>query len=138
MSNYNTCLPVIRLIYCIGKAHDRMSEMADVTNKTGKSSQKHVEPLRGTAGAKTSVETTAGDLNSLRDLNSRAMPESLAAEAAVLGSMVIDPVCIGHVVEILNRDAFYRIEHQLVYDAIIALYEKNRGEGKKRQSEAQG
>ncbi len=57
------------------------------------------------------------------------MPESLAAEAAVLGSMIIDPACIGQVVEMLNRDSFYRIEHQLIYDAIIALYEKNRGEG---------
>ena len=57
------------------------------------------------------------------------MPESLAAEAAVLGSMVIDPVCIGQVVEMLGRDSFYRVEHQLIYDAIITLYEKNRGEG---------
>ncbi|MBN2019603.1 MAG: replicative DNA helicase [Sedimentisphaerales bacterium] len=90
--------------------------MADaVKDKTGKSSQKRVEPLR-------SQETAAG-------LNARAMPESLAAEAAVLGSMVIDPVCTGQVVEILSRDSFYRIEHQLIYDAIVALYEKNRGEG---------
>jgi replicative DNA helicase len=57
------------------------------------------------------------------------MPESLASEAAVLGSMIIDPASIGQVVEILNRDAFYRVEHQLIYDAAIALYEKNRGEG---------
>jgi len=62
-------------------------------------------------------------------LTGRMMPESLAAEAAVLGSMVIDPVCIGQVVEMLGRDSFYRVEHQLIYDAIIALYEKNRGEG---------
>jgi len=62
-------------------------------------------------------------------LTSRVMPESLAAEAGVLGSMIIDPACIGQVVEMLNRDAFYRIENQLIYDAIIALYEKNRGEG---------
>jgi replicative DNA helicase len=60
---------------------------------------------------------------------SRSMPESLAAEAAVLGSMIIDPVCIGLVVEQLDRNAFYRVQHQLVFDAIIALYEKNRGVG---------
>ena len=62
-------------------------------------------------------------------LTGRMMPESLAAEAAVLGSMVIDPVCIGQVVEMLSRDSFYRVEHQLIYDAIVALYEKNRGDG---------
>ncbi|MGA2070982.1 MAG: replicative DNA helicase [Sedimentisphaerales bacterium] len=64
---------------------------------------------------------------SFDSLTSRMMPESLAAEAAVLGSMIIDPICIGHVVEMLSRDSFYRVEHQLIYDAIISLYEKNKG-----------
>jgi replicative DNA helicase len=59
----------------------------------------------------------------------RSMPESLAAEAAVLGSMIVDPRCIGDVVELLNRHAFYHSEHQMLFDAIISLYEKNRGEG---------
>jgi len=58
----------------------------------------------------------------------RSMPESLAAEAAVLGSMIIDPACIGDVVEQVKTDAFYRIENQLIFDAIVALYEKNKGE----------
>ena len=59
----------------------------------------------------------------------RSMPESLAAEAGVLGSMIIDPVCISDVVEKIKTDAFYRIEHQMMFDAIVALYEKNKGEG---------
>ncbi len=59
----------------------------------------------------------------------RSMPESLAAEAAVLGSMLIDPECIGQVVEILECDAFYRIEHRYIFDALIGLYEKNKGVG---------
>jgi replicative DNA helicase len=59
----------------------------------------------------------------------RSMPESLAAEAAVLGSMLIDPECIGDVVEIVERDAFYRIEHRHIFDALITLYEKNKGIG---------
>jgi len=59
----------------------------------------------------------------------RAMPESLAAEAAVLGSMIIDPQCIGLVVEMLTKDAFYRLENQLIFDAVVGLYEKNRGVG---------
>jgi replicative DNA helicase len=58
----------------------------------------------------------------------RSMPESLAAEAAVLGSMIIDPNCISEVVEQLKADAFYRIEHQMIFDALVSLYEKNRGE----------
>ena len=59
----------------------------------------------------------------------RGMPESLAAEAAVLGSMIIDPECIGQVVELLGRDAFYRTEHRYIFDALIGLYEKNKGIG---------
>jgi replicative DNA helicase len=59
----------------------------------------------------------------------RSMPESLAAEAAVLGSMLIDPECIGDVVEQLTTEAFYRIEHRYIYDALISLYEKNKGVG---------
>jgi len=61
-------------------------------------------------------------------LTNRTMPESLAAEAAVLGSMIIDPVCISQVVEQLDRTAFYRVEHQKIFDAIISLYERNRGQ----------
>ncbi len=59
----------------------------------------------------------------------RGMPESLSAEAAVLGSMLIDPECIGDVIETVKIDAFYRIEHQYIYDAIVTLYEKNRSHG---------
>ncbi len=61
-------------------------------------------------------------------LVSRSMPESLAAEAAVLGSMIIDPECIGEVVEHLQASDFYRTEHQIIFAALVALYEKNRGE----------
>ena len=57
------------------------------------------------------------------------MPESLAAEAAVLGSMIIDPECIGQAVELLGSDCFYRLEHRLIFDALIGLYEQNRSGG---------
>jgi replicative DNA helicase len=59
----------------------------------------------------------------------RVMPESASAEAAVLGSMIQDPECISEVVEQLQADSFYRIENQMIFEAVISLYEKNRGEG---------
>jgi replicative DNA helicase len=59
----------------------------------------------------------------------RSMPQDLGAEAAVLGSMIVDPRCIGDVIEVLKRDAFYHSEHQLIFDVVLALFEKNRGEG---------
>ncbi|MHC4645773.1 MAG: replicative DNA helicase [Planctomycetota bacterium] len=61
-------------------------------------------------------------------LVSRSVPESVAAEAAVLGSMIIDPECIGEVVEQLKANDFYRTEHQIIFSALVALYEKNKGE----------
>ena len=64
-------------------------------------------------------------------LATRSMPESLAAEAAVLGSMIVDPECINDVIDKLKvePDPFYRIEHQMIFEALIALYERNKGEG---------
>jgi len=56
----------------------------------------------------------------------RTMPESLAAEAAVLGSMIIDPECIDEVVEQVSSNAFYRLEHQMIFDALVGLYENSR------------
>jgi replicative DNA helicase len=55
----------------------------------------------------------------------RAMPESLSAEAAVLGSMLIDPECIGSVIEAVGASAFYRHEHQLIFEALVSLFESN-------------
>ena len=81
---------------------------------------------------KASVSGKASGVTRLRGDNSvgaRSMPESLAAEAAVLGSMIIDPECIGEVVEFMETSAFYRIEHRMIFDALVGLYEKNRGEG---------
>jgi replicative DNA helicase len=66
----------------------------------------------------TGAESAGGSL--------RGMPESLAAEAAVLGSMIVGPECISEVVEHLKTNAFYRIEHQMIFDALVALYEKNK------------
>jgi replicative DNA helicase len=80
------------------------------------------------------VEKPAASVNAPPDVSGprapvRTMPESLAAEAAVLGSMLIDPECIADAVELLDRDAFYRMEHRHIFDALISLYEKNKGVG---------
>ncbi len=80
------------------------------------------KPIKESGGAKVAKVASRGEL-----LATRHMPESLAAEAAVLGSMIIDPECIGQVVEQLGTDAFYRLEHRYVFDALVGLYEKNRG-----------
>ena len=55
----------------------------------------------------------------------RGMPESLEAEAAVLGSMILDRECIGQVIQLITTEAFYRPEHREIFDALVALYESN-------------
>ncbi|MBN1788045.1 MAG: replicative DNA helicase [Sedimentisphaerales bacterium] len=54
----------------------------------------------------------------------RTMPQSLEAEAALLGSMLLDPECIGLVVQRVKTEAFYRLEHQMMFDAVVGLWEK--------------
>lgn len=52
--------------------------------------------------------------------------EDLKAEAVVLGSMMIDPDCIGLVLTHLPRtEAFYWVQHRIIYEAIAMLYHRN-------------
>ncbi len=78
-----------------------------------------------TTKARKNNEAAASTLNKSEPLKGRSMPESLEAEAAVLGSMILDRECIGLVVQILQTDSFYRSEHQMIFDALVILYEQN-------------
>jgi replicative DNA helicase len=80
------------------------------------------------AGKERRYRTGAAGGSDASALAARSMPESLEAEAAVLGSMIIDPACISNVVEILRAEAFYRTEHRMMFDALVGLYEKSIGD----------
>ncbi len=54
--------------------------------------------------------------------------ESLAAEAAVLGSMMIDDEALAAVADKLKSEDFFRIEHQIIFEALVRLYNKNSGQ----------
>ena len=58
----------------------------------------------------------------------RQMPVSPAAEAAVLASMIIDPGCIGDVIERIQGESFYRAEHGMIFDALLKLYQDHAAE----------
>lgn len=78
--------------------------------------------------AKTTKSDIAVSKQAIQDaLISKAMPESLEAEAAVLGSMMLDNQCIGDVIQHLNSASFYRIEHQIIFDALLTLFERGGG-----------
>lgn len=56
------------------------------------------------------------------ELLSRQLPQSLEAEQAVIGSMLIDPACIAEVIELLHPDDFYAEEHQRIFETIYSMF----------------
>ncbi|GAH45066.1 unnamed protein product, partial [marine sediment metagenome] len=98
----------------------------ETESKKVRSQGQKIETVKPVSGASRKLEgSVRAKSNVAGNLTVRSMPESLSAEAAVLGSMMIDPECIGDVIEIVKQDSFYRTEHQYIFDAIIALYEKH-------------
>jgi replicative DNA helicase len=81
--------------------------------------------VRQTQNKKAQADERTNSSTSSKLIAGRTMPESLEAEAAVLGSMMLDPECIGLVVQKIRTEVFYRLEHQMMFDAIIALWEKS-------------
>jgi len=57
-------------------------------------------------------------------MSERELPANLEAEEGVLGSLLIDPETIVHVVDILTPLDFYRNAHQLIYAAILTLHNR--------------
>jgi replicative DNA helicase len=53
----------------------------------------------------------------------RLPPHSLEAEEAILGSLLIDPDAIFEVNSFLRPNAFYRVQNQWIYEAILSLNE---------------
>lgn len=58
-----------------------------------------------------------------QSLQGRKIPASPEAEAAALGSMILDPLCIGRVIEQLTAESFSLPEHQMIFEALIKLFE---------------
>jgi replicative DNA helicase len=52
-------------------------------------------------------------------------PQALDAERSVLAAMLLDAEAVGRAVETITSRVFYRTSHQKIYEAIVALYERN-------------
>jgi len=52
-------------------------------------------------------------------------PQSIDAEIAILGSMLIEEEAIAKAIEIIDENAFYRETHRIIYKTIIELFSKN-------------
>ncbi len=55
----------------------------------------------------------------------RMPPQAIEEEKAVLGSMLIDKEAVNKTIEILDSSAFYKSQHQRIFEAAVVLYEKN-------------
>ncbi len=56
----------------------------------------------------------------------RLPPQSVEAEQAVLGGLMLAPDAFDRIADVLTDDDFYRRDHQLIFRAIRELAEKNR------------
>ena len=54
----------------------------------------------------------------------RMPPQAIEAEMAVLGSMLIENEAVSKAIELLEPDNFYRIAHQQIFLAALALFDK--------------
>jgi len=60
----------------------------------------------------------------------KTIPQSIAAEAGLLGSMLLEPQKIDDLIEIIKEpEAFYTTANREIYSAIIKLYEENKEGG---------
>lgn len=51
----------------------------------------------------------------------KQIPESVEAEKAVLGAILIAPDCINKIINVLEPKDFYRTAHRLIFTTLIAL-----------------
>src|SRR3954462_11261861 len=56
----------------------------------------------------------------------RLPPSAVEAEMCLLASMMLDKDMIGQVVQIVDREAFYQADHQIIFDIVVKLYEQNK------------
>ena len=63
-------------------------------------------------------------ISSVETQDSRVPPQNVEAEVAVLGSVLLAPEAAALVIPLLRAEDFYRGEHQIVYDAIVDLYDE--------------
>ncbi len=55
------------------------------------------------------------------------LPQNTEAEESLLGALLIDPEAIYRVVELIKADDFYKPSHQIIFQAVMDLFDKKEG-----------
>jgi replicative DNA helicase len=64
---------------------------------------------------------------SAQEIIEKLPPQSIEAETAVLGSMLLDRDSISQAIETLDAAYFYKEAHKKIYSAILSLFDENKG-----------
>ncbi len=68
----------------------------------------------------------AGKIVKQNDANMlKLLPQSIEAEEAVLGAILVNPTSLGRIVELLKPESFYKPAHKVIYAAVLELFNKN-------------
>ena len=68
----------------------------------------------------------AGKVVKQNDANMlKLLPQSIEAEEAVLGAILVNPTSLGRIVELLKPESFYKPAHKVIYAAVLELFNKN-------------
>ena len=54
----------------------------------------------------------------------KVLPHNTEAESAIIAGIIVNPKAIERVINILIPEAFYVTQHQILYEAVLALYEQ--------------
>ena len=57
-------------------------------------------------------------------LEGKVPPQNIEAEQSVLGALLLDKEAIMKVADIIQTRDFYQKNHQIIYDTILHLYER--------------
>ena len=55
----------------------------------------------------------------------KLLPQSIEAEEAILGAILVNPASLGRIVELIRPESFYKPSHKLIYGAVLDLFRKN-------------
>ena len=59
------------------------------------------------------------------NINGKIQPQAIDLEISVLGAILIDNEALSDSIDILKKEYFYKIEHQLIYEAIANLFQES-------------
>lgn len=66
-----------------------------------------------------------GEFNDIQKITGKMPPQSIEAEEAVLGALLVNPNAITRVIETLKPRHFYKPSHKEIFEGIMDLFNKN-------------